>query len=113
MIRRNGSFIAPKEFVERFRAQVKNEQAGTHKRQILELPLEYLQEILEFEDEDVRMYALWKIGRRKQSELAQLFSKTQSAISHGISRAKVRVANDKDFKSRVEYIEEASSYFKN
>ncbi len=106
-----GMFVASKDFVDTFRSKLEEEKSDFKRRECLEIPLDILQEILEFEQTDLYAYILWEIGRRSQREIAHLTSRTQSAVSHNITRFKTRLNQDGKLKSKVRDIVSKISYF--
>lgn len=106
-----GMFVASKDFVDTFKDRLEEEKSDFKRRECLELPLDILQEILEFEQPDLHAYILWEVGKRNQYEIAKLTSKTQSAISHAIKRVKARLNQDGKLRSKVRGIQSKISYF--
>ena len=106
-----GVFIASKGYVDSFRKKLVSDRRDFRRKECLEIPLDLLLELLEFERPDIHPYVLWKLGRRNQTEIARLVSKTQSAVSHSVKRTQGRLVKDPSLKRQITGIEAALSCF--
>ncbi len=108
-----GLILGSREFADTFRDKSVKEEGIPGKRQLTEMPIDILMELAEFEDPDIQIYNLWKIGKKTQKEIARLFGKTDSAVSHAIRRVEARLNQNGILKAKTEELEQAISCFKN
>lgn len=108
-----GFILGSREFADQFKDKARKEQGIPGKRGLLELPTDALFDMLEFEQEDIQAYSLWKFGKKTQKEIGEFFGKTDSAISHSLKRVAKKMDKDSTLRERVKSLEVAISSFKN
>jgi putative transposase len=110
-----GVFIASEPFIRRLqkRLSARNLRGITRTKEWSRIPLVDLENRLKGYPETIQIWALWYWGRQTQKEIGQRFSKTDSAISHALSRFRNRLTKDQGLRKQVVDLERDLSSFKN
>ena len=84
------------EFAEKFKREVSNikDSSISGRRKLKQISLARLVPALKEKENDFKIYAYWKLGKRTQKEIGNLVQRTESAVSHAIKRFEEKMSRD-------------------
>lgn len=109
-----GLFLGSEEFADKFKQQLSNikDSSISCKRQLEQISLSRLHPALKEKENDFKIYAYWKLGKRTQKEIGSFVQRTESAVSHAIKRFEGRMQKDRGLKDQFLTTEREFSSFK-
>jgi REP element-mobilizing transposase RayT len=109
-----GLFLGSEKFVEKFKQQISNikDSSIAGKRKLEQISFSRLHPALKEKENDFKIYAYWKLGKRTQKEIGNLVQRTDSAISHAIKKFEEKMQKDRGLRDQFLMTERVFSSFK-